>query len=307
MIISVTEREEFKRCRRRWDYSSDNRQGLQPITPGVSLSLGTLIHAALADWTTQCYSKANGGRMVLQPPDLVTIFMQRGNEAVDAAKVNYQKNVGLAPNDSELASLYESIELGMAMMKNYQDQWAWPYTAGWSLYSTEQEFTIKIPGTDHYLKGRMDGVIVDAHSRLWIVEHKTYSMRPKQQTLDNNNQFLAYLWVLNEWVGDNLRVGGIAYDGMWKKAKPSKNEPLESLFCRLLLTRSAYELKEFEQHLTMEVMDMANDPSVYYNRRWEGCFDCGYETLCTAQSKGDDVGYALTHFTKRQEETNGDE
>lgn len=307
MIISVTEREEFKRCRRRWDYSSNNRQGLQPITPGVSLSLGTLIHAALADWTTQCYSKVNGGRMVIQPPDLVTIFMQHGNEAVDAARTNYQKNVGVAPSDSELASLYESIELGMAMMKNYQDNWTWPFGTGRSLYSSEETYQIRIPGTDHYLKGKLDGIMVDAHDRLWIVEHKTYSMRPKPQTLENNNQFLAYLWLLNQCVGDNLKVGGIAYDGMWKKAKPTKNEPLESLFCRFLLTRSEYELAEFERHLTMEAVDMYNvGQSVYYNRRWEGCYDCPYETLCAATSKGDDVDYVLTHFVKRQEEHGDD-
>jgi hypothetical protein len=306
LIISVTEREEFKRCRRRWDYSSNNRQGLQPITPGVSLSLGTLIHAALADWSTQCYSKADGGRCVGTPPDLVSIFMQHSNETVDVTKANYNKNVGVMPSDSELATLYESIELGMAMMKNYQDQWVWPFATGWSLYSTEQEYTIKVPGTDHYLKGKLDGVIVDAHSRLWIVEHKTYSMRPRPQVLENNNQFLAYLWLLTKWAAGE-KIGGIAYDGMWKKAKPSKNEPLESLFCRMLLTRSDYELAEFARNLYFEVMDMAVDPSVYYNRRWEGCYDCPYESLCTAQSKGDDVDYALTHFVKRQEETNGDE
>ena len=306
MIISVTEREEFKRCRRRWDYSSNNRQGLQPITPGVSLSLGTLIHAALADWTIECYNVNSGVRTVSTPPDLVAIFMRRGNEAIDTAKANYQKNVGLAPSDSELASLYESIELGMAMMKNYQDQWTWPFATRWSLYGTEQEFIIRIPGTDHYLKGKLDGVVVDHNDRLWVVEHKTYSMRPRQQVLDNNNQFLAYLWLLKQYV-PNEKIGGIAYDGMWKKAKPSKNEPLESLFCRILLTRSDYELAEFARNLYFEVMDMAVDPSVYYNRRWEGCYDCPYEKLCTATSKGDDVDYALTNFVKRQEEINGDD
>lgn len=312
MIISVTEREEFKRCRRRWDYSSYNRQNLQPITPGASLSLGTLIHKSLADWAAQCYLKDTGERLNLTvegftPPSLQQIFMHNANQAVDEAKANYCKNIGSQPSDSELASLYEAVDLGHAMMGNYETQWKWPFPIGWTLYSLEQEYIIKVPGTDHYLKGKLDGVIVAPDRKLWIVEHKTYSMRPRPQILDNNNQFLAYIWLLKQWA-PNETIGGIAYDGMWKKAKPSKGEPLESLFCHMLLTRSQYELNEFEQHLYLEVNDIANCPqSVYYNRRWEGCYDCPYESLCTAQSKGDDVEFALTHYTKRQVETNGDD
>jgi PD-(D/E)XK nuclease superfamily len=43
---------------------------------------------------------------------------------------------------------------------------------------------------------------------------------------------------------------------------------------------------------TMDVLtDMVNDPRIYYNRSWMGCYDCWVQDLCDAQSRGGNFEY----------------
>jgi len=105
--------------------------------------------------------------------------------------------------------------------------------------------------------------------------------------------------VTNNGIGD---VGGMLYDGLWKRDHPPKGRSMDDLFLRALLFRPQVELEEFERHLKAEVLDMANDPAIYINRQWMGCWDCAFEPLCTAQSRGEDVEYIKrTMYTQRED------
>ena len=126
---------------------------------------------------------------------------------------------------------------------------------------------------------------------MYILEHKTFGKHPTLDTLRSNDQFLAYLWLLTRLgIGE---VGGLAYDGMWKRATPPKGRTFDDLFVRLPLQRPKVELANFERMLAGEVLDMATNPHIYINRRWEGCFDCSFNEPCLTFMRGEDVEHVM--------------
>lgn len=347
------------RCRRKWVYSSFNRDSLTPstVTSGA-LDLGTLIHKSLADWiVARKYTqdevdrlrdnKVEGDYTEGMPMSLPEIFNFHSAKRLEEIEANYIKITGGArPGIGENAILLDAIELGLAMMKNYIQHHGTAVPKHMTWVSPEQKVRIPIPGTTcevckgdltyrghrkhiradgsecldgcddeeyltfcpgcdgtghHILEGTLDGLIQDKHGRLFILEHKTYARNPKHETLDTSDQFLAYLWCLCRLnIGP---VGGLAYDGMWKRAVPPRGKTLSDLFIRKVLTRTNEEMEEFGEQLADLVTDMAEQPKIYMNRRWEGCTDCGYERLCIAQSRGEDIEYVRkTYYTERLRE-----
>jgi len=275
MNISVTERGTFKRCRRMWDYNSFNRQGLQRIISKGALATGRLVHQALASW-------------LLHPEEsLESLYLGHAYEELENVKANYLKQVGAPINDVELGNVYDAIMAGHSIMQKYEEYYGTPIPSDYTLVSPEQQLTIQIPGTEHYLEGKLDGIIQHSNGMMFVLEHKTFSMMPKETDLQMNDQFLAYTWLLSQYVG-RRQVGGLLYDGMSKKA--SKNP-----FVRFVILRAPEELDEFEQNLRWEVEDMAS-ARIYPNRQWNGCWDCDYQQLCAAQSRGEDVEYLKSQF-----------
>lgn len=319
--FSVTERATYKRCRRKWELSSQNRRNLQPSTAvSKSLDLGALVHKSLASW------------LVEPRADLTMLWLHHSSARLEELKQNYRQVTGGAnPSDEELAGVLDIFELGLAMMTNYQAYHKSPVPKRMRFCSPEQEVVVPIPGTEHvcrdcawapanplvgkpcascndtgmqrhYLRGTLDGLLQDAQDRLYVLEHKTFGRRPNADVLDTQDQFLAYLWLIRELkIG---KVAGVAYDGMWKRAKPPRGSTMDDLFIRTILHRSPPELDEFGEDLAKEVNEMAGDPPIYTNRVWQGCYDCSYEKLCRAMSRGEDVGFIeRTQFQERSRDS----
>lgn len=291
MQVGVTEIGEFLRCRRRWDYGSSNRQNLELLKPGsLALPLGTVIHAALGSW--------------LQHPELSLsdFFDGHANVYITDLKRKYNERVGTNAAPLELEGLINEFAMGRAMMANYQEKYVVPLPEGFELVTPEQECNVPIPGTEHFLRGRLDAIIRNIRSgKFFVLEHKTYGNRPRDLTLRMTHQFIAYSWMLRQLnIGP---VGGVAYDGMWKRAAPPKNRVFDDLFLRMPIEHTPHELAEFESMLRGIVTDMANDPTLYFNRTWDGSCDwgCQFSEACLAQSRGDDVAYILSHnYTQRE-------
>src|SRR5689334_11671390 len=107
--FSITDRQTYKRCRRKWNYSSNARMNLERVGSGAeALELGGLVHRALAQW-------------VLEPQvDLPVLFMKHAADRMVEISKKYEANVGAKISDEELAPLLDVVQLGEAMMKNYQ-------------------------------------------------------------------------------------------------------------------------------------------------------------------------------------------
>lgn len=291
MIISVTERGSFKRCRRLWDYGSFNRQGMQPIVPSRALNIGTLLHRALADWTI----KSN--------TPLLSLFMEHSNTEIDRIRSNYSKQVGAPISDEELNPVYEAVQLGMSLAKDYETRWGSPLPPRFRIIRPEQQVIVPIPGTPHELEGTLDGIIADDKNRIYALERKTYDRRPSLEVLNSTDQFLGYQWILTQLNFSD--VAGVAYDGIWKRTTGGRTKrELNDLFMRTTIHRNKYALLDFEQNLIKEALDMASNPSIYPNRRWDGCYDCSFISWCDAETNGEDVDYIKQNFfTKRTKDS----
>lgn len=327
MRVSTTERQTYKRCRRKWDYASYNRQSLSPVINAPALDLGSLMHLVLAEWTQE---------PTLDP---VALYETRAQEYFQKLISLYTERVGCAPSQQELAPNMEAILLGKSMIENYQAHWHTPLPAGFTLVQNELSLVQPVPGTGHCtkledgycrctsccneldcsytimcedcielheLECTFDGVMADEAGDLYIIERKTFSRTPSIDELNSNDQFLAYQWALTTSLrqqGLSQQVVGVAYDGLLKKPKPSGVHRLMSdLFLRRLLLRNSHELEEFGTLLALELLEMAQPqvpiyktvPPVQGCQRWE----CAYIDMCKATSKGEPTEDLLKMFVR---------
>lgn len=319
MIVSVTERGTFKRCRQQWHYTSRNRQALTPLRVPKALNIGTMVHAAGEAWLLHPDKEAG---------DLALTVI---NENIDKAKIQYHAVVGADPHPEEIEGLLDQGLMVHTMLKNYQAFYGTPLPEGYELVQTEQTMLIPIPGTEHqctqckplgeeepspdcfdcngtgvgfhYLEATLDAVVKDVYGDLWVYERKTYEKRPVMEWLQNNDQFRAYCWALT--VTGLGPVRGVLYDGLWKRDVAPKRT-LDQLFTRIPITYSNEELRAFQIELKREVIVMARahaDPEeIFRNFRWDGCWDCSptIRMLCGMEFRGEDSEwYKQNTFTTR--------
>lgn len=279
-----------------WDYSSFNRKSLTKIVSKQSLSLGTLIHKTLEKWLLDSNS------------DVVDHFMNSAIAELDNIKKKYKQQVGTGISDVELAPYLDAVSLGRAMIINYKDFWKGPLPKGFHIVSPEQKINIEV-APDLVIEGKLDGLIANDRGTIFILEHKTYGQRPRIDNLNVNDQFLCYIWIAQRLnIG---RIGGIAYDGMWKREKPPRGSTMEDLFIRTELVRTQAEINQFGEYLIQEMLDMkrvheeaeTNKYILYPSHRWEGCFDCDFIPLCNAQSNDEDMDFVTRHmYTLREKD-----
>lgn len=323
MIISPTEIGNYNRCNRLWGITSFNQQSLTRITHSTALSLGTLWHQTQAAW-------------LLAPEQDPTIlcahyYQTMRNDAIAA----YKQRVGTAPWDSELQPIEDAGNLCIQMVDNYAKYYKTPLPEGFRCIRPEQTILVPIPNSEqeclicnggkwdyekeedckecdgngyvsHQLECTLDGLLANERNRLYILERKTYGARPKEESLHHNFQFLCYQWATTT-LGLGT-VGGLLYDGAWKRAQPPKGRTFDDLFLRLHLERPIEELLELEKYLALKSKQMyetarLGNPLLDYNRRWEGCYDCGVEDLCTTISRGEDTEYVRNKFFTIRERT----
>jgi hypothetical protein len=276
-----------------------------------ALELGSLVHKALAEW-------------ILNPSRrLDEIFAQFANERMDEINELCIARTGRSATDEDQASIIDTFQTGIFMMKSYQEYHKHPIPKNFEWAAAEQSVQVSVPGTEHrcpacsvvtkplingckmcgdtlivrhWITGTLDGLLRSSKGELFILEHKTFSRHPDIHSLNMNDQFTAYMWIVRELFPDEV-IGGIAYDGMWKKKSIPKGKKLSDLFLRLPIRKTNSELDEFGAMLADELNEMGRkDLPIYTNRRWEGCGDCGFERLCTAMSKGDDADEVRERF-----------
>lgn len=330
MRVSTTERQLFKRCRRKWNYSSYNRMSLTPIVNAPALDLGTLIHATLAEWTKDPTVDPN------------ILYTHLSSTHLSHMRKQYLERVGCNPSPDELSPTLEAIMLGQHLIANYQTKWHTPLPPGYTLIENELTLIQPVQGTEHCtctynscpglcwgetefepacgcgtedcdcpienkscvsmheLECTFDGVMADENGDLYIIERKTFARTPTLDELNNNDQFLAYQWALDQMYPG--KVVGLAYDGLLKREKPPANKTTDDLFLRRILLRNRHELAEFGTLLAYELNEMANPnlkitktvPAVQGCQRWE----CRFIDVCHATSKGEPIDDLMKMFVR---------
>lgn len=335
MIFSVIEIETWKRCRRKWDFQSDNRQNLEARRWAAALTVGSAVHETLEIKTNEPDAK------------VAQVFAKKAEAVIADIETSYSEVVGAPMGLDEAQPVYEGLKIGLKMMEAYEKFYPKPLPEHYRPIRTEQRMVVAIPGTEHwecnschhcfqenpglctqcdplygsdnvvgssvtwqphYLRGTIDTLVQDTrNSRLYVLERKTYGVRPKVEKLQEDTQMIAYEWMLAQLFGWN-NLGGTLYDGIWKRDYTSdyfrKKYKLSDLFFRHLFIHPQEQLEEYASYLPtiMREMATATEADLYYNRRWEGCYDCGMQELCTAKSRGEEVGYIRdTYYRQRRD------
>ena len=253
MIISISDMRVFNRCRRMWDLSSPNRQGLsRPMSTRGYFLLGTVVHSALD-------LIANGQYTTAQEvvPKLVSKEIIRAIES-------YRGVVGCSPTPQELNQFVEDVPLIHTMLDGYVARYGLDQPLGSDLFYVESEMTFEVPlrnprtnrpSRKAKLRGTLDGVALERSTGdYWIVEHKTYSRKTHQSNLMLDDQFRAYVWAFEQFT--HIKPKGVLYDGLLKK-EPVKPTLLKS--GRLSLKDIDTTAHLFEQTILEHDLDLSDE------------------------------------------------
>lgn len=181
-VIRTTDRMVFRRCRRRWGWSSHLRGNLGSREGQSPLWLGTGFHFALEDF--------HGKNFFGKP---------------SAAFKEYVKATRRFDEKALPGSWQEDADLAIGMLDYYSDTWLSNRspleTFVWKGQpQVEVNFRIELPwergkyGYDRVqYSGTLDRVIIDENGLLWIVEYKT-AKSIQTLHLANDSQVSSYCW-----------------------------------------------------------------------------------------------------------------
>lgn len=335
-IIRTSDRQIFKSCRRKWDYSSKMRLNYQPKSSPEPLEFGTAIHAALEVY----YLPETWG---LERPLVEQASLQRFREVCAEHKKNYLKVLGQEDMDVTIeADQFEAREiLGTGMLENYFT-WA-PQVDDFTPLRVEAEFQVPIPGMDALYEGRVDLLLEDSKGKYWIMDHKTAKTFGNTDFLEMDEQCGSYIWALQKQL--NLPIAGAIYNRLLKKApttptrlvsgefSQSKTQSVtyqgykralqeagkynedytdflsflkdreNKFFQRIQLHRSSVEIDNLENQIRLEAQDMLHDPSIYPNPGMFNCMGCSFRQPCLAKNEGNAAGenFILDEYYEKRE------
>ena len=330
MKISVhtTDRSAFKRCRQRWDFSSNLRMNMQPKAAITPLFFGTNVHAGLANY----YDPSSP-----RDADLgITVFREK-----TIAHLAQFEN----PTPETVQWVDDQLELGTAMLKHYF--WWAKKNDRFEVVYVERNMDVSIPGLPGVeYNFTLDGLVIDEWGRYWILEHKTAAqIFEDQEWLSNDDQCGSYLWALTR-MDPPIEAEGVIYNTLRKKAPQplrtlmsggfSKNKQQdttygiakgtlkkhyghvpaeyneflehlknkgENFIQRVPVRRNRKEIDAIGEFMKYEVMDMINHPVIYRSPSRINCSGCPFLVPCIMKWEGSDYDYYLqAQYKKREKE-----
>ncbi len=306
--VHTTDRSLFKTCRQKWEFGSNLRMNLEPVTPVTALWFGTGIHEALAAY----YSGDD-------PYKVWFDYCNTGGDHEGKYSEEDHKRFGL----------------GIAMLNQYTH-----YAKENDTFEpvwVEKHYEIPIPGimTDAIYSFKCDGLVKDRHGRYWILEHKTTGTIPDNTDyLLLDDQVGSYIWALQE--AEGIEIEGVIYNWLRKKApqplrelkngaysialnqdttyaialetltkadledddrytdflEALKNKP-NGFVKRERVRRNKQEIERVGQSITMEGREMLNDPAIYRTPSRYNCNYCPFKVPCLLKWGGDDYKTVL--------------
>lgn len=244
--IHNSDRVQFQRCRRRWNWNSYLRMGLEPMAePPKALWFGSGFHFAMEDF--HGYKRFPTHK---------------------AALWAYARSFGPAERPPEWRSL---LVTGEKMLDYYSDSWL-PQRQDFETYwidgvpQVEVDFEIKLPGVSATYGGTFDRIVVDAYGRLWVLDWKTAGKFDSAKW-ETDPQVSAYTWAASLIYGK--RFEGVVMvqflktppeppkmlkpgkDGLPKFSKDKSQACNYDLYYAALKEAFGYIPDEYSDHLTM--------------------------------------------------------
>jgi len=198
-------------CRRKWNFESLLRRGLQPALLPEPLFLGQGVHIGL-DHGYRGGLEA-GGVLEFNTRRAVLAFTEWSKQRIEALITH----AGQLWEDEK--ETYEGIvQLGKVMLVHY-GLWASSIDSAFKVLGLEKRFKVSVPGsmTVSY-EGRFDGLVYHKGSKeLYILEFKTskYMTDQRLATVFRDIQSSAYQWAAQKVY--KMPVAGVVYRVLWKK------------------------------------------------------------------------------------------
>ena len=332
--ISVSDFKSFKRCRRKWDYSSRHRRNLTSEKPQKALYLGSGVHKALETF----YNEETDA-------DMVDTFLQWAQE-------EKQSIIEAQPADlwqDEIDELDDAIDLGVGMLKHYK-KWASKDDSNYfdKTLLVEQPFLVPIytrKGTRAHCNfyGIIDGLVQDQYGAYWVHEFKT-AAQLDAKNLELDEQAVGYMYAAKQlWDVDcagiiytilrkktptvprELKNGGISiakniattydvyYDTLVEYYGSDDEIPMDRyeeileileeqenpFFKRERVRKTKAEVTEFGERLYDMYRDMLSDPRIYPNPTNDCSWDCWFKEVCVQQSDGADFERTLDRLFEK--------
>ena len=215
--ISFSDIEAFLRCRRMWDYKSANRRSIRhKVTPKLYLSVGSAFHQGIEA----------GIRGDEDPVAVAEAYMAAERDAKVAA---YVEEYGFKPWANEMADFDDAAELTLGLVRQYFDHYGVsdPLSdQGLTYLGVEIPFKIDItdmvvPGPELAISdpiffcGTIDAIAVNNQGQVFLVENKTFIVKPSVEDIQWNYQIQGYAMAF-QWL-TGIPVTGVLYNGVAKK------------------------------------------------------------------------------------------
>lgn len=334
--ISISEINQYLKCRRAWDYSSNVRQSLRhKATPKMFLTVGSAVHEAID-------AQAGGN----DPMEALEEYIEK---ELASRKEAYRDAVGGDPWEVELEDFQEAAQKARDLTRQYFNHYGWGNSlesSGLKYLGSEIPFTLDLGefhGVRVNLVGTIDGFATDlaTESQIHIVENKTAARKLDPDKITFNNQFIGYCWVFRVLTGINpssilynvlfkrkieppkvLKSGKLSRDKQAPVTYASYLEALQSgghdviaytdhleflhnrevqgddrFFLRETFTYSQLQLDNWGDNLYAILDEMVN-PNTFIYPNYNSCDMCFYKDLCHEQEYGEGTTVRDTRYVK---------
>jgi hypothetical protein len=321
LVITASDRQAFKRCRRAWDFGSRLRQNLEPADGASAPDLARALVDALAVWYFP--GMWEWDRAIVRP----------------LALEGYRRAVAAWPPGSE-----HVVAVGDALLGRYFE---WAQTVDhFTPVRVETEFQVSVPdpanpvrdlvgadGSAVHFAGRVELLVVDELDLYWLVVHRigTGWADLDELLLDERGASFCWAWeraflgmdvagtIYNELrtdvdvaalppvppMGTTAPTAVTGHRRMYVRADhPADPEILregDDVFRRTRIRRGPVEMERVRHKLGLEARDMTSAGlALYPSPGWDACAPCAFRPPCLALDAGDDPAHLVAaHYRPR--------
>jgi hypothetical protein len=279
VVITAADRQEFKRCRRAWDFGSHLRQGWEPDSDAAPVDPAVAVRAALAIWYFP--GMWEWGREIVRPL---------------ALEAHRRVAAGWPAAHDDVAAAGEEL------LGRYFD-WA-PEVDVFTPLRVETDVEVSVPdptdprrdlaGADgaavHFLD-RVDLVVVDPFNGYWVVRHRLVDAWAAADALVLDEAGAAWCWAWGRsYLG--MDIAGVIYNELRTDGE----------FRRTQVPRGRAELERVRYKVGCEAVDMVRaGVPVYPSPSWDVCSACAFRPPCMALNTGADAEAVLDAGYRRRQ------
>lgn len=294
--ISYSEIQTWSTCRQRWHWQYE--RSIEARNSSPTPTAGSCAHEALRAWMT-------------------------GDDWRETISLWLAREMLLRNLLPEEGNVYRQIAHDVALiMTRYTTE----YARDFEPVVVEQEFEVRIPKTNLYLKGFWDAIVRDGNGHLWLMEHKFVGQFRSEDDIDLDAQIGIYQFAA---LASGYNVKGIIYNQLANKPpqRPKLNtngtmsradircdwetyrqalieyrlDPAEyaemaiklrdKVFVkRFFRWRSPQEVQFFIGDLAKRIWDIRRKKKhIYMSESRLHCRSCPYRELCLEKVRGRDV------------------